>query len=419
MTWQLNDLTQRTGAPAPHWQTCGLVNLEENTESVLYIDGNYDLQELRYAGDWALHTLTQANNGNTPPSGTGVPGPANQSLFPNVAPATANGQLIYVGHATGTLYSLGWDRGSQQWLARNILTNLEPAPDPIPVPASTKPCAFLWPGVGTLHGLFRGAQGSIHEVVSSNQGNSWTHTTVSAALGHPAASDPVGLVMFDYPPGEIPGEKHMFYVDTAGHIQHLSAAMGEVWKRDPVQLDVQAGAPQGTNGRGPVPAGALITAWAFNPPSQTEDTLHVVYRDAGGHMNELVLNNYQEPGVWVHNDLSANAANAPYIPVSVTPALGNPVGYVFEVEGTQHVVYLGTNHKICELYWSRDDQGNYRWQFNDFGTVAELPAAAGDPSAYCWESQQTQHVIFVSQGPNRVRNGQIPGGHICELYKAA
>jgi hypothetical protein len=225
--------------------------------------------------------------------------------------------------------------------------------------------------------------------------------------------------MFDYPAGEAAGTKHAFYVDTAGHIQHLSAPGGKDWARDTDPLDLQANAPQSTNEHGPVPAGALITAWAFNPPSQTEDTLHVVYRDGAGHMNELVLNNYQDPGLWVHNDLSANAANAPYTPVSVTPALGNPIGYVFEVEGTQHVVYLGTNRKICELYWSVDDQGNYRWQFNDFGGVANLPAAAGDPSAYCWESQQTQHVVFVSHGPKRVPNGQIPGGHICELYKEA
>ena len=63
---------RKTGAPAPHWQTCRLVNLEENTESVLYIDGNYDMQEVRYGGgDWALHTLTRTNNGNTPHAGTG------------------------------------------------------------------------------------------------------------------------------------------------------------------------------------------------------------------------------------------------------------------------------------------------------------------------------------------------------------
>ena len=100
----------------------------------------------------------------------------------------------------------------------------------------------------------------------------------------------------------------------------------------------------------------------------------------------------------------------------MTAGLGNPVSYVLEYEGTRHVVYLGADHKVRELYWSIDEQEQYRWQFNDFGGVANLPDAAGDPSAYSWEAQGTEHVVFVSQGPETVPAGQIPGGHVCELY---
>jgi hypothetical protein len=81
------------------------------------------------------------------------------------------------------------------------------------------------------------------------------------------------------------------------------------------------------------------------------------------------------------------------------------------------VVYKSVLGPVRELYWAVDDQGSYRWQFNDFASppnnVPYLPSAAGNPTGYSGEAFSQQHIVFVSQ---ESPDGIIPGGQICELY---
>ena len=65
----------------------------------------------------------------------------------------------------------------------------------------------------------------------------------------------------------------------------------------------------------------------------------MVYRGTNGHINELWFN-----GAWHHNDLT-NATHAP-------GAAGNPEGYTWDVDHTQHVVYRGTDGHINELWFN-------------------------------------------------------------------
>ena len=285
MAWQINDLTQSTGAPMPRWSTAGYVNVTDNSQRILYVADNFHVVELRYTlagagggGSWAR--AADLTTTSSVPPGWGVPCPIRQSLFlnVNVPVGQPNGHVIYRGREGETLYWLYAVNGSE-YLAQDVLGHLTSPPDVDAAPSGDAPCAFLWPGVGSLHGVYVGKNGTVHEVQSSGD-KLWTHVNISTAVPGlpPAASDPVGLVMFDYPPGQGQSRKHLFYADLSGHVQHLSAAQGAAWTHDPRPLDVEAGAPQGDLGRGPVPPGGRVTAWAFNPPSGTEDTLHLVYR---------------------------------------------------------------------------------------------------------------------------------------------
>ena len=92
---------------------------------------------------------------------------------------------------------------------------------------------------------------------------------------------------------------------------------------------------------------------------------------------------------WHYNDLTANTG-AP-------PASGPPMGYIFDAQGTQHVIYQGlivdqgSDGRIHELWW--DSNG---WHHNDLTAAAGAPLAFESSSAYVFESQETQHVVYLA-----------------------
>jgi hypothetical protein len=96
---------------------------------------------------------------------------------------------------------------------------------------------------------------------------------------------------------------------------------------------------------------------------------------------------------WHHNDLTIAAC------VTVAPE-SEPRGYAFEGQGTQHVIYRGTDDHIHELWW-----GNTVWNQNDLTTAAGAPLAKGlanggstfGPAGYMFNAQGTQHVNYLGQ----------------------
>jgi catechol 2,3-dioxygenase-like lactoylglutathione lyase family enzyme len=118
-----------------------------------------------------------------------------------------------------------------------------------------------------------------------------------------------------------------------------------------------------------------------------QGTEHVNYRDAQGHICEL----YWDTGGWHFNDLTA-ATGAPL-------AVSDPHGYVFVSQGTQHVNYRGADNHVYEL-WTDGS-----WHYGDLTVAAGAPLADSDPNGYVFDSQGTQHV-----------NYRGPQGHIYELW---
>ena len=91
---------------------------------------------------------------------------------------------------------------------------------------------------------------------------------------------------------------------------------------------------------------------------------------------------------WHHNDLTA-AAGAPL------PAVDQSmIAYAFEDQGTQHVIYVSQDLHVEELWWN-----NSGWHHNDLTAAASAPLPAVDQgiTAYAFEDQGTQHVIYVRQ----------------------
>jgi catechol 2,3-dioxygenase-like lactoylglutathione lyase family enzyme len=110
-------------------------------------------------------------------------------------------------------------------------------------------------------------------------------------------------------------------------------------------------------------------------------TEHVVYRGEDGHIHELYLPN---EGKWMTNDLTATT-KAP-------TAAGDPAGFAEEGNKTEHIVYRSTDGNIIELYVRQGD--NMPWRFNDLTMQANAPKAAGNPDAYYWKDTRTNHVVY-------------------------
>src|SRR5919199_1102543 len=89
---------------------------------------------------------------------------------------------------------------------------------------------------------------------------------------------------------------------------------------------------------------------------------------------------------WQLNRIGAKA-NAPQ-------AVGNPSGYVWESDKSQHVVYRGTDNQIHEVYFKRDGR-NQDWRYGGpLGFNINAPLAAGDPVGFAWEGDKTQHIVY-------------------------
>ena len=173
-----------------------------------------------------------------------------------------------------------------------------------------------------------------------------------------AAGDPDGYVF------EAQGTQHVVYRGTDAGIHELWWDPTYGWSHS--DLSAATGAPTAIGG----PDGYVFAAQA---------TQHVVYRGTDAGIHELW---WAAGSGWAHADLSAEAG-AP-------AAAGDPAGYMFDAQGTQHVVYRGTDADIHELWWAAGSG----WSHADLSGETGAPVAAGEPCGYLFRGQGTQHVVF-------------------------
>ena len=128
--------------------------------------------------------------------------------------------------------------------------------------------------------------------------------------------------------------------------------------------------------------------------ARSDGTNSVVYRGTNNHIYELYLSG----GTWNFGDLSGNAHDLSDH-VGAPDALGDPAGYV-RSDRTNSVVYRGANNHIYELYLSDGPP----WKDGDLCLISGAPDALGDPAGYA-RSDGTNSVVY--RGPNN---------HIYELF---
>lgn len=208
--------------------------------------------------------------------------------------------------------------------------------------AEGNPTAYIF-GVQN-HVIYRGRDDHIHELYFT-KGKGWKHSDLSGRIGAPAASsNPLGQ---EY---KMTSSQHVFYVTKDNQVHEMYWKEGKGWRHS--SLTARANA---------APARGDLSCYVYN----NQD--HIVYTGTDSDIHEL----YYTPGKdWRHSSLSSKM-NAP-------GAKPGPVGYAFAVEESQHVMYVGKDGQINELYY-RDGKG---WKHNNLSRAANAPPSVGAVSGF-------------------------------------
>ena len=344
-TWNINDLTKHTGAPLPVNDACAGYAFEaQDTQHVMYNDGNGDIHELwwDYNDGWQWHNISQLAVNGAQPAATDAGwrlGIASGAIAGYALDAQNVQHVIYRG-SDNHIYDLRWDH-TFGWETYD-LTGVSGAP-----PAAGKTFINEWPYPG----------------------------------GDPAA------YVFD-----AKDSQHVLYRAADNHIYELWASTDDVlrfhgqgranWSFTPL-----------TKGLGAPPAcpGGQPYGYAFN----SQNTMHVIYTadttDGAGPFDTNpvgpIFELYWDNG-WNQNNIT-DRAGAPSLPQ------GDPIGYAFEADGTQHVLYVDADGSgVKELWW--DNNG---WHPNDLSSPPGLPPETSIDyvsGAYVFHWEDTQHIITVA-----------------------
>jgi uncharacterized protein with PIN domain len=242
--------------------------------------------------------------------------------------------------------------------------------------AAGRPDAYAWEKDGTQHIVYRGTDNQIHEIWSRRTvlNTKWAYGgALSSTVGAPAAnSDPSGYVW------ESDGSQHIVYLGTDNQIHEIfqkdKGLMGKKWEHGGA-ITSAAGAPA---------AAGKPYAYAW----ESDKSQHIIYRGTDNNIHELWFEHGTfTSGSWKYG----GAINAK---VSAPAAAGDPIGFAWEHDKTQHIVYLGVDGQIHELFF-RDGWVVSQWKYEG-GLTGRLgaPNAVSNPSAYSWEHDGSQHIIY-------------------------
>jgi hypothetical protein len=356
MGWSHTDLTNAAGAPKAFTAPCAYAFEAQGTQHVLHVGDDNHIYELRWDNTgWHHCDLTNETGAPALPGDSKVNKPcgyvftAQSTQHVNFVPGDCHVHELWAD-------STGWHH--------NDLTSSAGAPLAVAQP----PCAYVFDGQSTQHVDYLGQDGHIHELWWDTDG--WHHNDLTNETGSPLAAiaTPTGYVF------AAQGTQHVDYVGQDGHIHELWWD-SEGWHHN--DLTTRTGAPLAAVGN---PVGYVFAA---------QGSQHIDYLGQDHDIHEL---SWDSNG-WLHNDLTEESGAA--------PAQAVLCAYVFDGQGTRHVVYAAEDGDVHELWWNLDG-----WHYNDLTTETDAPPAdLGDPAGYVFVAQGTQHVDYIG----------IEDSHIHEL----
>jgi uncharacterized protein YfiM (DUF2279 family) len=274
------------------------------------------------------------------------------------------------------------------------------------------PNGYTFSTDNTQHIVFLGTDGKIYEDWFSTIDSTWrqnnlfdpqtgAHNGVTALpAGLQAAGNPIGY--------QYGSTQQVVFRGYDGHVYDLSFTQQTGWSWTDL-FNSQTGAHNGATG---LPRGLQAVGDPTCYQYSVDNTQHVVFTGSDGAIYEL----WNGPTTgWGWNDLfnsQTGAHNGTTGLPSGLHAVGNPTGYQYTVDNTQHVFFRGSDGHLYELWFSPKTGWGWNDLFNSttgaHNGLAGLPyglLAAGDPCCYQYTVDNTQHVFFTGNN-----------GHIYELW---
>jgi hypothetical protein len=126
---------------------------------------------------------------------------------------------------------------------------------------------------------------------------------------------------------------------------------------------------------------------------------HIMYIGVDSHVHELWL---AIGGSWQHDDLIANSCANPKPPAAASN-MGPVAAFVWRPDNTEHVIYIGNDFHVHELWLKRAAAGGDGcWHHTDLNRLPPaigfpLPDASSGLAAFEWPDDLSEHFFFKGQ----------------------
>src|SRR6185437_15099556 len=248
------------------------------------------------------------------------------------------------------------------------LTAATGAPEP-----GADPIGYAFEAERRQHVFFHGEDDHLHELAISIGDQAWGHYDLTAATGAPKIASPLYGYAF-----EAEKRQHVFYAGADHHLHELAISIGDqAWGH--YDLTAATGAPLVRYPHD------LLSGYPF----EAERRQHLLFFTADDHLHELAISIGDH--AWGHYDLTlATSAPPPAPPGADTAWLA--AGYAFEAERRQHVVYTDANNHIQELAISI---GEDAWGHYDLTQATGAPTPIIGLVGYAFEAERRQHLVYL------------------------
>jgi hypothetical protein len=338
----------------------------QSSQLLVYVGADNELYDLFWQnGKWSQYNLMQAVHNNTgvtvPYPKPGVGGARGGSPIAGFSFEASDAAFVLYIDVNNHIQELQFD------VDVKLITGLPSLTGSTAPRADSPLAAFAWEKQKSTHVICIGNDNHVRELYWRWPGSApWqiSDLTVNTGSMAPKPGSPLAGYAF-----ENQGTEHVFYIAQDNSIRELYYS-GDNWSSDNLSI---------TSGAAPPVANSPLACYVC----EYENTQHVVYFGNDGNAHELYWSNG-----WNHNNLT-QSASAPQ------PAINSALaGYSYENEKTQHVIYVGNDGNIQELYWSEG-----AWNTNNLsssaGSGATAPSAGTPLAGYAYENEGTEHVIYI------------------------
>jgi len=362
--WMHNPISHEAGGPAATGKPAAYAWEGDGTQHVVYKGADNQIHELwfkkggrnpKWTYGGALSTIAGAPPAAGDPHGFSWEGDGTQ-------------HVVYKG-ADNEIHELWFKAGGNnpKWQYGGAISQKAGAPA-----AAGDPYGFTWEDDHTMHVIYRGAEGNVHELwFTKDGGGQWKYGgAINSTTASPAvAGDVAGFVW------EHDHSQHIIYRGTDNDIHELwftKGMRGGEWKR--------GGAINGKAGGSVAASDPMGFAW------EADHTQHVIYRTPENQIGELWFTK-SAGGQWKNGGAISAKTGAPL-------ADGMPWGYSWEADKTMHIVYRGQDRQVHELWFIKGITGG-SWKYGAaINRIAGAPAADSDPVGFAWEGDGSQHVVY-------------------------